>query len=127
MSALLLAKTLAAPGAELIRFIALFVLPLACFAGLEARALKGLDGGWKLVAFAPALLLGAVVYLLAADALIALFLGHEPQESLFVVYLIAAGAGTAVLCLLLAGHKLSRKASRSSLPVAGTSGTRYRR
>ncbi len=127
MSALLLAKTLAAPGAELLRFMMFFVLPLFCFARLEARALKALGGSWKLLAFAPALLLGAVVYLLAADTLIALLLGREPQESLFFVYLFCAGAGTVVLCLLLAGQRLSRRSSRSSIPVAGTPGARYRR
>lgn len=127
MSALLLAKTLAAPGTEFLRFIVFFVLPLACFAGLEARSLKDLGGGWKLLACAPALLLGAVVYLLAADALIALLLGREPQESLFFAYLFSAGAGTVVLCLLLAGQRLSRRSSRPSIPVAGTPGTRYRR
>lgn len=106
MSALLLAKGLLALQTEAFRFVVLFVLPIACYARLQSETFKRLEGLWKLCAMAPALLLGAVVYVLASDAIIALVLHHEPAERLFIVYLFTGAACSGFLCALLAGRRL---------------------
>ncbi len=126
MPTLIVASLLAAPGAELLHLLAFFVLPLAGFGALEVRALKRLGGAWKLLAFAPAVLVSAVVYLLAADVLIWLLLGREPQRDLSVAFLLSVAAGSAVIGLLLAATRPGPPARRS-MPVPGNSGTRYRR
>ncbi len=124
MPAFILANLLTEPGADLLHVAVFFVLPLCAFGALEARALKRLGGIWKLLAFAPAVLVGAVVYLLVADVLIALLLGREPQPGLSTAFLVAALAGAAVIGVLLAAHRLSPP---HSMPFSGTHGPRYRR
>ncbi len=126
MPTLIVANLLIAPGAGLLHLLVFFGLPLAGFGALEARALKRLDGTWKLLALAPAVLVGAVVYLLVADALISFLLGREPQEGLISAFLFAAAAGAAIVALLLAGHRL-RPPARRSMPISGNRGARYRR
>ncbi len=121
MPTLIVANLLTAPGAGLLHFLAFFVLPLAGFGALEARALKRLPGVGKLLALAPAVLVGAIVYLLAADVLNWLLLGRPPQDDLSTAFLFAAAAGAAIVGVLLAFWP-----SRS-MPFSGNPGPRYRR
>jgi len=121
MSALLLAKALLALQTEAFRFVLLFVLPIACYARLQTETFKRVQGLWKLLAMAPALLLGAVVYLLAFDAFIALVLHHDPAEDLFRVYLFTGAGCFGFLFAMLGASRLMlahswRLAHRSQRP-----------